>query len=116
MVQQDHVIAFLNYNDVLSTPTVAPYLESVGVPAIGGTLAETSWFTNPDFFPQGVEAQIGNYIGVKVGVERGLTKVGVIYCVEFALICSTDAALTVQNAFSVRWPSRVQRAGLARPT
>jgi branched-chain amino acid transport system substrate-binding protein len=83
---------------VLSTPTIAPYLQSVGVPAIGGTLAEENWFTNPDFFPEGSEAQIGNYIGVKVGIERGLTKVGVIYCVEFALLCSTDAQQTEQNA------------------
>jgi branched-chain amino acid transport system substrate-binding protein len=88
MVQQDHVIAFVANADVLTTPTIAPYLQSVKVPTIGGTDDESQWFTNPDFFPHGASLRVQSDGSLKVGIDRGDTNVGVVACVEAAIICS----------------------------
>ena len=88
MVQQDHVIAFVQNANLLSTPAVAPYLESVGVPAVGGIGVETQWYTNRDLYPNGANLRVLVDGGTKVGIDKGDTSVGVVACVEFALICS----------------------------
>lgn len=97
MVQQDHVIAFLANSAVLSTPTIAPYLQQVGVPTIGGTDIESEWYTNPDFYPEGSSVRIWEDGAAKNGINEGHTKVGILYCVEFALICSNVDSLMIQD-------------------
>jgi branched-chain amino acid transport system substrate-binding protein len=91
MVEQDHVIAFLSNADLLTTPTIAPYLQQMGVPAIGGTLTESEWTTNPDFYPQGATLRPLVDGSMNIGIQKGDKNVGVIACVEFALICSSVA-------------------------
>jgi branched-chain amino acid transport system substrate-binding protein len=91
LVQQDHVIAFVSNSNVLTTATIAPYLQQVMVPTIGGTDDETQWFTNPDFFPHGASLRVDTDGSVKFGIEKGDTKVGVVSCVEVPLICSNVA-------------------------
>jgi branched-chain amino acid transport system substrate-binding protein len=99
MVQQDHVIAFIALANPLTIPTIAPYLEQEKVPVIGGgDLAESTWFTNPDFFPQGASLRITLSGALEQGIDHGDKKIGVIVCVEFALICSNASSLIDQTA------------------
>jgi branched-chain amino acid transport system substrate-binding protein len=91
MVQQDHVLALVSMADPLSLPTIAPYLQQAGVPVVGGVLVESQWYTNPDLFPQGSAFRVTVDGSVKAGIDQGATKVGVIACVELALICSNAA-------------------------
>jgi branched-chain amino acid transport system substrate-binding protein len=101
MVQQDHVIAFIANANVLTTPTIAPYLAQVKVPTIGGTDYETQWFTNADFFPSGAGLRLLVDGPVKAGIAQGYTKVGVVACVEFALICSDGANILQTDTSSL---------------
>lgn len=96
MVNENKVIAFLNNVNVLTQPSIASYLESAGVPAIGGSVVEDEWFTNPVFFPQGANSVIGGDVAVREGIQRGKTKVGIVYCVEFSLLCSKNDKLVGQ--------------------
>jgi branched-chain amino acid transport system substrate-binding protein len=98
MVNQDHVIAFLDSTDALSTPTLAPYLASVGVPDIAGTDAESQWYSNPDLYPGSASIRQSEDGALQYGITQGKPKIGILYCVEFALICSTAAAQTTKDA------------------
>lgn len=88
MVKNDQVVAFLMYVDVLSTPTIASYVKKVGVPVIGGTAVEAEWYSNPYFFPQGASARVDTDGAIKAGIDQGHRTVGIVYCSEFAIICS----------------------------
>jgi branched-chain amino acid transport system substrate-binding protein len=88
LIQQDHVIAFMGNVDVLATPTLSPYFEQVKVPVIGGSLTENQWYTNPYFFPQGGSVRVATDDAIETQIQAGHTNVGVVACVEFALICS----------------------------
>jgi branched-chain amino acid transport system substrate-binding protein len=98
MVQQDHVIAFVDSNNVLSEPTIQPYLEQAKVPMVGGDDIASPWFTSPDFFPSGASLQVQLDGIIKATVQTGNTKFGTIVCVEFALICSNAGKIVDQDA------------------
>ncbi|HEX3796943.1 MAG TPA: ABC transporter substrate-binding protein [Acidimicrobiales bacterium] len=98
MVQADHVIAFISNDGVLSTPTIAPYLQQEGVPTIGGTDVETQWYSNPDFYPHGAGIRVTVDGAIKDDIQAGYTKIGQITCVEFALICGNVSTLIEQDA------------------
>jgi branched-chain amino acid transport system substrate-binding protein len=88
MVQQDHAIAFVGNLVPLTVQASLSYLQQQHVPVIGGDMTTDSWVTNPVLFPQGTEifdAVAGN---LKMGVARGKTKMGFIYCVEDP-VCGT---------------------------
>jgi branched-chain amino acid transport system substrate-binding protein len=88
LVEQDHVIALVDSNNVLSMPTIAPYLERMHVPLIGGDLVAAPWFQSPSFFPSGVSLKVQVDVAIQAAIQRKATKVGTLVCVEFALICS----------------------------
>jgi branched-chain amino acid transport system substrate-binding protein len=88
MVEQDHVIAFVGIVNALTQPTVAPYLQQMGVPAVGGLDFESAWFTNPMYFPTGGDPRIQIDGAMKDGIASGHTKVGVVVCVEVPFICN----------------------------
>ena len=98
MVQQDHVIAFIANDNALTTPTIAPYLEKMKVPTIGGLDIEPQWFSSPDFFPGGASIRVTVDAGMKAGIDSGNTRIGIVACVEFALICSNAANVAVHDA------------------
>lgn len=88
LVQQDHVVALIASDNALSEPTVAPYLDQMGVPTIGGDSVLSQWYTNPDFFPDGPSVRVTTDAVLQASINQGHKKVAVLACVEFALICS----------------------------
>ncbi len=60
-------------------------LNSVKVPAVGGDLYSTTWWSDPLFYPVGTYVD-GNAIGSTVSVAKGgANKVASIYCIEAAI-------------------------------
>jgi branched-chain amino acid transport system substrate-binding protein len=83
-VQNEHAVAIVAAFVPATIDTIAPYLAAHKVPVIGGDDATTTWFTNPDFFPEGI-AQTGTAAGqVHIMVAAGKVGAGIIYCVENA--------------------------------
>lgn len=91
MVEQDKVIAFLNNLNPLSSSSIFPAIQKYGVPIIGGLGAEPEYYTLPLSFPGASSPRIQSDAAVKYGIEQGHTKVGVIYCAEFASLCEANA-------------------------
>ena len=61
LVEQDHVMAIVGESSFVDA-SFAPYVQSAGVPVVGGSNFEASFQSNPDFFPSGGD-QISGLIG-----------------------------------------------------
>lgn len=91
MVEQDKVIAFLNNLNPLSSASIFPAIEKYGIPIIGGLGAEPEYYTRPLSFPGASSPRVQSDAAVKYGIDQGHTKVGIIYCAEFASLCEANA-------------------------
>jgi branched-chain amino acid transport system substrate-binding protein len=88
-VQQSHVIAFVGNIEVFADQTIAPYLDSVHVPLIGGDgLYDDVTQHHPMVFPTGsVYSIMTNTLAKDVVQTLGRKKVAIYYCVE-VVICA----------------------------
>ena len=82
MVEQDHVLAFVDNELPTTLSGDATYLAAQKIPTIGGDLASPTWFSSPMLFPQGTSLLPSFTASIKEGVSRGLTKEGMLYCAE----------------------------------
>jgi branched-chain amino acid transport system substrate-binding protein len=81
LVEQDHVVAIVGDSSFVDA-SFAPYVESAGVPVIGGSNYEASFLSNPDFFPSGGD-QISGLVGqFALAKQDGKKVFGTIYCAE----------------------------------
>lgn len=82
LVQQDHIVAMVGEFS-LADAAFASYMASSGVPVVGGISPETSFLTNPDFYPSGAQVltqTIGTVALAKTVAKT--TDLGVPYCAE----------------------------------
>lgn len=82
LVEQDHVIAFVDNQLPTTLSGDASYLAQQKIPTIGGELSSPTWFTQPYLFPQGTNILVGFEASLREGAVRNLTKIGVLYCAE----------------------------------
>ena len=78
MVEQNHIIALIDGTDVDSAWST--FISAHGVPVVGDNLANTTMFTNPDFFPEG---QTINTLAASIAAaakKAGVTSLGTVYC------------------------------------
>jgi branched-chain amino acid transport system substrate-binding protein len=87
LVQQDHVVAIVG-EQTAQDITWAKYVESAGVPVIGGGSYSPPMNSNPDFFPSGGTLAAANYGLVDEAVQQGQKKLSLMVCAE-APICAT---------------------------
>jgi branched-chain amino acid transport system substrate-binding protein len=81
LVEQDHVKAIVGESSFVDA-SFAPYVQSAGVPVIGGSNYEASFQSNPDFFPSGGD-QISGLVGqFALAKQAGKKVLGTIYCAE----------------------------------
>ncbi len=78
MVEQDHVIAIFDGTDVDSSWET--FVSQHGVPVIGDNLANTSMFSNPDFFPQGQTINTLPGSIASAAQKAGIHSLGSVYC------------------------------------
>jgi branched-chain amino acid transport system substrate-binding protein len=82
MVENKHVIAFVGNQVPLTLQASLPYLHQHNIPVVGGDNTTETWSSDSLLFPTGTtigEVVLGDY---KAAHQRGLTKLGLIYCIE----------------------------------
>lgn len=101
MIDEDHVLAFLNNLNGTNSASVIPYITGRGIPIVGGTGLEPETWSMPDVFPGASSPRVQSMLTVKAGIDQGFKNVGIIYCTEFALLCKSTTAFVEANASKV---------------
>lgn len=99
LVEQDHVMAIVGEASSVDA-NWASYVQSKGVPVVGGTSFESSFFSNPDFYPSGTSVpvlSIGQFLTMK---KLGLKHFGVMYCAESPVCAQLGQLGTLGSALT----------------
>jgi branched-chain amino acid transport system substrate-binding protein len=78
MVSQDHVVGLVD--DSVVDSSWEAYVQDHHVPVLGGNLSNSSFYTNPDFFPEGTTQ---NFLADQIVLEAkkaGAKNLAVLYC------------------------------------
>jgi branched-chain amino acid transport system substrate-binding protein len=81
LVEQDHVVAIVGESSFVDS-SFANYVSTAGVPVIGGSNYESTFQTNPDFFPSGGQLISGIVGGAALAKGAGEKVFGTLYCAE----------------------------------
>jgi branched-chain amino acid transport system substrate-binding protein len=82
LVHQHHVVAFLDVVVPLTAGAFRPAVEADKVPVIGGVTGTDDFYESPWLFPEAASFS-DQVVGlVRAGVERGMKRLGLLYCVE----------------------------------
>lgn len=81
LVEQDHVQAIVGESSFVDS-AFASYVAGAGIPVIGGSNYESSFQSNPDFFPSGGQVISGLAGGAALAKQAGKKVFGTIYCAE----------------------------------
>jgi branched-chain amino acid transport system substrate-binding protein len=100
MVETQHVIAIVGSNAGETQQTWASYVLSKRIPVVNHSLIDTTWFTNPMFYPVGGSVITDTWGMMKSAAVASVKKVGVVLCTEVAA-CAAAQALFKQSAKSV---------------
>lgn len=92
LVEQDKVIAIVGPVDLVEE-SWAEYVESKGVPVVGGLSVNPPMSTNPDFFASGGAIPSLQFGLVNEAMKVGNKHAGVMYCAE-APVCAQLEGLT----------------------
>ncbi len=88
LVESDKVLAFVGDVHFFGFEQVEAYMRAKNVPMIGGEGATEARFTSPVNFPVSAPGAVQIVKGLKMYVERGATKMGMLYCLEISALCS----------------------------
>ncbi|MBY8862949.1 ABC transporter substrate-binding protein [Nocardia sp. CA2R105] len=81
LVEKDHVIAIVGDSSNFSG-TWASYVDSRGIPVIGGLPIVSPFVTDSNFFNIGTNLVAGNYATMQQVRDHGFDKFGFLYCAE----------------------------------
>jgi branched-chain amino acid transport system substrate-binding protein len=87
MVENQGVIAFAGNMAPLSINGGVKYLQEKKIPVVGGDLTNLAWFESPMLFAHGTWIIHTFWGAIRMAVEKGNTRVGLLYCAE-AEICT----------------------------
>ena len=116
-IEQKHVVAFLAMMGVFTGQSTADYINSKGIPVIGGDSTEFV-YASPMHFPQVTSfpyALYATYPGLKQVLTAGEKKVGVLTCTEVNVCTQGDRIWSAEGAkegFEVVYRGR---ASVAQP-
>lgn len=88
LVESDKVLAFVGDVHFFGFEQVEAYMRAKNIPMIGGEGATETRFTSPVNFPVSAPGAVQIVKGLKMYVERGATKMGMLYCLEISALCS----------------------------
>lgn len=89
LVEQDHVIAIVGETSLVDA-NWASYIQSKGVPVVGGLSVEAPFLSNPDFFATGASVPVmivGQFAAMQ---QQNLKSFGVLYCAESPVCAQLD--------------------------
>jgi branched-chain amino acid transport system substrate-binding protein len=84
LVEQDHVVAFINVGSGALISGWADYMQQKGVPVVGGAVFSPIWSTSPAFFPAGGTFIEGATITLEIAKKYGFKHYGAVFCAEAA--------------------------------
>jgi branched-chain amino acid transport system substrate-binding protein len=108
LVQQDHVVAIVGQSTGDTSPW-QKYIDSAGIPVVGGNTASTAYLADPNWFSVGGNL-IANFYGVAAVAKENGPKLGNLYCAELPACAATNTLLQVFGnplGVSVSYSSKV---------
>jgi branched-chain amino acid transport system substrate-binding protein len=97
LVENQHAVGLVGNFVPLSISGFASALDKEKVPAIGGDLFSTNWWSDPLFYPVGTWVNANAFGSSQALAAAGATKAAVIYCIE-ASVCPPYKDAVVSNA------------------
>jgi branched-chain amino acid transport system substrate-binding protein len=92
LVEQDKVIAIVGQMSLVDS-AFAKYVDQKGIPVVGGSPQQATYFTDPNFFPAGGNTP-ASYVGsVELAKQAGQSTFGTLYCAE-SPVCAQLGPLT----------------------
>lgn len=88
LVEVDKVLAFVGNINVFGFDQVEKYAREKNVPLIGGDALLPGWFTSTNTFPVSAPVSMQIIKGLQYLVDKGVRKIGIMYCLEVAALCS----------------------------
>jgi branched-chain amino acid transport system substrate-binding protein len=92
LVEQDHIVALVGEASQNSSGWQS-YIQSEGIPVVGGNTTDLAFLTNPDFY-SATGNVISNFYGITAVASQYGSKTGILYCAE-APVCK--AASTIEQ-------------------
>jgi branched-chain amino acid transport system substrate-binding protein len=81
LVEQDHIVAMVGEMSLVDG-SWATYIAQQGIPVVGGLTIESTFLSNPDFYPSGSQI-VGLLAGDgALAKQAGKKSLGLIYCAE----------------------------------
>jgi branched-chain amino acid transport system substrate-binding protein len=80
LIEQDHVITLIDYT--LVDAAIAKYVDSKGVPVLGGVSQDAIYLSDPNFYPSSAQLIVQTVGTFALAKAAGKKKVGVLYCAE----------------------------------
>lgn len=87
LVESYKVLAMVGDVHFFGFQQIEQYMRSKSVPMIGGDAASPDWFTSPVAFPVSAPGSVQIIKGLKMYVDRGVRKIGMLYCLEVGSLC-----------------------------
>jgi branched-chain amino acid transport system substrate-binding protein len=87
LVESYRVLALVGDVHFFGFQQIEQYMRSKSVPMIGGDAATDAWFTSPVAFPVSAPGAVQIIKGLKMYVDRGVRKFGMLYCLEVGSLC-----------------------------
>ena len=84
LVEQDHVVAFINVGSGALISGWSDYMQQKRVPVVGGAVFSPLWSTSPVFFPAGGTFIEGATITLAIAKNYGFKHYGAVFCAEAA--------------------------------
>jgi branched-chain amino acid transport system substrate-binding protein len=109
LVENQHVVAIVGAQS-LPVAAWASYVSSHGIPVVGGLVTQSTWFTNPGFYPSGSSVVAAIYGALKLAKQSGVNKMAVFSCAESPDCANTGniaKKLTVALGMEVVFSSEV---------
>lgn len=101
LVGSDHVIALVDMTN--DDEAWASYVQSKGVPVVGGGTSTTPMYSNPDFYPEGQTEDALFPSIILAAKAAGATNLGLLYCAE-AVQCQEGIAPLKQTGQKLGLP------------
>jgi branched-chain amino acid transport system substrate-binding protein len=92
LVADDHVVALVGEAAGSAAPW-AQYVESAGIPVIGGNSVDITFLSNADFYGVGGNL-LSDYYGIAALAKQNGDKIGNVFCAELPACAATTQLLT----------------------
>lgn len=70
---------------------IGSYSQAHAIPVVGTETGGAAWTTNPYMFPETNLENAGNWGAAQAAIATGSTRLGILYCIESAAVCSSTA-------------------------